>query len=138
MDQMKKKIKTLIRNFGIKHLVTFFGEADWEIAMQQMALMDVLVVPSRFEGFGLTAAEAMAMGKPVIASDSFGLKEVVEHKKTGLLFKCGDFNDLSFMMKDILLDKRTFNFFKSNSKLQAGKFDFQNFETKTFKLYDSL
>jgi len=38
---------------------------------------DIVVVPSRFEGFGLTAAEAMALGKSVIATTAGGLPEVV-------------------------------------------------------------
>lgn len=77
---------TLVKELKIHEQVIFHGAADWEKAMQLMALMDIVVVPSRFEGFGLTAAEAMAMGKPVIASDTFGLKEVIAHQETGVLF----------------------------------------------------
>ncbi|MFA5799809.1 MAG: glycosyltransferase family 4 protein [Candidatus Peribacteraceae bacterium] len=43
------------------------------------------VCPSRFEGFGLSAAEAIASGTPVVATDSDGLRTVVEDRKTGLL-----------------------------------------------------
>jgi glycosyltransferase involved in cell wall biosynthesis len=46
---------------------------------------DVLVAPSRWEGFGLTAVEAMRAGLPVIATRVGGLAEVVEHGATGLL-----------------------------------------------------
>lgn len=46
---------------------------------------DVLVAPSRWEGFGLTAVEAMRAGLPVIATRVGGLAEVVEHGVTGLL-----------------------------------------------------
>ncbi|MEJ0039305.1 MAG: glycosyltransferase [Gammaproteobacteria bacterium] len=46
---------------------------------------DVLVAPSRWEGFGLTAVEAMRAGLPVIAARVGGLAEVVEHGVTGLL-----------------------------------------------------
>lgn len=84
---------------GIHKQVTFFGMAEWITAIQLIGLMDIVVVPSRFEGFGLTAAEAMAAGKPLIASDSFGLKEVVKNEETGLLFKSED----SKMLKDKLL-----------------------------------
>ena len=73
----EKKLKDTIQTYELNSSVTFYGEAEWERAMQLMAIMDIVVVPSRFEGFGLTAAEAMAAGKPVIASDTSGLKEVV-------------------------------------------------------------
>jgi glycosyltransferase involved in cell wall biosynthesis len=46
---------------------------------------DVLVIPSRWEGFGLTAAEAMRAGLPVIASNVGGLQEIVADGVTGLL-----------------------------------------------------
>ena len=46
---------------------------------------DVLVAPSRWEGFGLTAVEAMRAGLPVIATRVGGLAEVVDHGVTGLL-----------------------------------------------------
>lgn len=51
---------------------------------------DVVAVPSRWEGFGLVAIEAMRMGKPVIASDIGGLSEIVVHGKTGFLVPPGD------------------------------------------------
>lgn len=51
---------------------------------------DVLVMPSRWEGFGLTAAEAMRAGVPVLAARVGGLPEVVAHGETGLLFESGD------------------------------------------------
>ena len=82
----EKKLKDTVQTYGLISSVTFYGEAEWERAMQLMSLMDIVVVPSRFEGFGLTAAEAMAMGKPVVASDTSGLKEVVINDETGILF----------------------------------------------------
>ena len=54
------------------------------------AAAEVLVVPSRWEGFGLVAVEAMRAGRAVIASRVGGLPEVVEHGVTGLLVEPGD------------------------------------------------
>jgi len=67
------------------HNVTYLG---WQNPPQLTTLFesaDVLVVPSRWEGFGLVAAEAMRAGLPVIASRVGGLPEVVEHGVTGLV-----------------------------------------------------
>jgi glycosyltransferase involved in cell wall biosynthesis len=49
------------------------------------AALDLFIMPSRSEGWGLTALQAMANGLAVIASDVGGLPEVVEHGKTGWL-----------------------------------------------------
>jgi glycosyltransferase involved in cell wall biosynthesis len=50
----------------------------------------VVVVPSRTEGFGVVCAEAMAHGKPVVATAVGGLKELVQHARTGLLVEPGN------------------------------------------------
>ncbi|MCB9881993.1 MAG: glycosyltransferase [Planctomycetes bacterium] len=51
---------------------------------------DLVVMPSRYEGFGFVAIEAALRGLPVIASDVSSLRELVEHDVTGLLCPVGD------------------------------------------------
>lgn len=51
-----------------------------------LGLCDAMIVPSRWEGFGLVAAEAARAGKAVICSNRGGLPEVVEHGVTGIVF----------------------------------------------------
>lgn len=80
--------------------VMWAGQQPWERAIALMKGMDVVVVPSRFEGFGLTAAEAMAAGKPVVASDVDGLREVVGD--AGLLVPAGDAVALAAALKRLL------------------------------------
>lgn len=64
------------------------GNLEHEAFLSVMAGADIVVVPSRFEGFGLTALEAMSLSKPVIASTAGGLPEVLG--ETGRLFAAGD------------------------------------------------
>ncbi len=61
-----------------------------------LAQMDVLVLPSLGEGFGLVLIEAMASGIPVIASAAGGILDVVEHERTGLLIPPGRQDDRAF------------------------------------------
>jgi len=66
------------------------GRLDQEGLVRAYQFADALVFPSRLEGFGLVAAEAMACGLPVIVSNSSSLSEVVEHEVTGLLCPVDD------------------------------------------------
>ena len=134
----EQKLKDMVTQLNIVDNVTFFGEASWEIAMKQMALMDVVVVPSRFEGFGLSAAEAMAMGKPVIASNVFGLKEVVIDGQTGLLFENGNSNDLYLQLHTLYTDKSRYNKFCANSLIHVDQFGLPEFNKKVTALHEEF
>lgn len=98
------KMKDQAVSLEISDRITFYGYAEWETAMKLISIMDIVVVPSRFEGFGLIATEAMAAGKPVVASDNFGLKEVVVDRETGLSFKSENIYDLKEKLKILLND----------------------------------
>ncbi|MEM7808757.1 MAG: glycosyltransferase family 4 protein [Planctomycetota bacterium] len=63
--------------------VHIHGWADKDVAL---ADADVLVLPSEAEGFGLVLIEAMASGVPVIGADAPGIRDVIRHDETGLLF----------------------------------------------------
>jgi glycosyltransferase involved in cell wall biosynthesis len=62
---------------GLPWPLTITGSLAHSELMRLLARADLVVVPSRFEGFGLTALEAMSLSKPVIASSAGGLPEVV-------------------------------------------------------------
>jgi glycosyltransferase involved in cell wall biosynthesis len=66
--------------------------------------LNLLVVPSRYEGFGLAAAEAMACGRPVIAARASSLPELVVDGTTGRLFPPGDAAALVAAVTELLGD----------------------------------
>jgi glycosyltransferase involved in cell wall biosynthesis len=66
---------------------------------------DVAVVPSLEEGFGMAALEAMAIGRPVIASRVGGLPELIANGITGFLVAPGDVNELSTAIAQIAANR---------------------------------
>ena len=65
---------------------------------------DALLFPSRLEGFGLVAAEAMACGLPVIGAAASSLPEVVEHGKTGFLCPVDDVPAFAAAVRNLASD----------------------------------
>ena len=69
-----------------------------------MAGLDIFVMPSITEGLGLAILEAFHAGTPVVASNTGGIPELVEHDVTGLLSPPGDATALADNLKRLLLD----------------------------------
>jgi len=78
------------RQYGLPSNCRCLGRLGATELVRAYQTADALLFPSRLEGFGLVAAEAMACGLPVIAAAASSLPEVVEHGKTGLLCPVDD------------------------------------------------
>ena len=82
----KKRLEKLVWDLGVDKITNFVEDLTQEELATYYAAADVCVVPSQYNSSGMIAIEAMASGTPVIASNLGGLKYVVEHQQTGLLF----------------------------------------------------
>jgi glycosyltransferase involved in cell wall biosynthesis len=60
-----------------------------------MEIADVFLLPSETESFGLAALEAMAVGVPVVSSNTGGIPEVNIHGESGFLSDVGDIQDMA-------------------------------------------
>lgn len=98
----REKLEELAKQLGIESNLRWLGSVDQEFVFRMFAVIDIFVMPSLYEGFGLTAAEAMAAGLPVVGSRVDGLAEVVEDGVTGYLVKPGDSVILAKSMAKLL------------------------------------
>lgn len=81
-----------------------------------LAALDVLVCPSDHEPFGMVVLEALAAGRPVVASDTGGPSEILEDGKSGLLFRTGDPDALAAALFRVLDDPAL-----ARSLVEAGR-----------------
>ncbi|HWB32286.1 MAG TPA: glycosyltransferase [Acidobacteriaceae bacterium] len=81
--QHYQKLDKTLRELGIERSFIFTGHR--KDVPNLIAAMDISILSTHREGFGLCIAESMALEKPVVATGVGGLLEVVEHGKTGLL-----------------------------------------------------
>lgn len=88
-----RSLRQRIEQLQLQSVVRLAGFADDVPAL--MAASDIHVVPSRYEPFGLTAIEAMAMACPVVAAKVGGLAEIIDDGDNGLLFVPEDVDDLA-------------------------------------------
>jgi len=128
-------VREYVRNADVEAQVLFCGYVA-DIA-PVMAKFDVLVVPSLSEGFGLVACEAMALKVPVVASGIEGLKEIVVHEQSGLLFENGNSKELSQMICRIF-DNADFRqiLIKNAYDRVNEKFSMKNYAEKLQKFYE--
>jgi len=99
-----EELRALASKLGVADNVIFTGlRSD---VPRLMAAADVFAMPSFEEPFGLVYAEAMAMKRPVIAINSGGTPEVVEHGKSGLLSAEGDDETLAANLKRLITDSK--------------------------------
>lgn len=80
--------KTLVKELDLEECVHFVGFQ--QSVYPVLAALDLYVHPALMEGFGIAVLEAMAMRKPVVATSTGGVPEIVQHGETGLLVPPGD------------------------------------------------
>ena len=98
--QLETEVREAIRAHSWQECVVPAGFiADTRAIMQAL---DVLVLPSFWEGFGLVLIEAMAAGKPVITTNVSSMPEIVEDGHTGFLIPPGDANMLAARALELL------------------------------------
>lgn len=85
-----------------------------------LAGASVVAVPSHYEGFGLTAAEAMLAGVPVVASDAGSHPEVIG--EAGLLVPAGDLEALVAALHRAITDQRLADDLRARGRVQAERF----------------
>ena len=96
-------LEDLCRQKGLEQSVTFLGKQNQDYIARRLCEYDLFAQPSRYEGFGLTVAEAMAAGVPVLVSRGQGPAEVTENDNYGWTFTCADVDDLSKQISHIVM-----------------------------------
>jgi glycosyltransferase involved in cell wall biosynthesis len=94
--------ESLARRAAEHGVVAFLGWSD-DVG-SAMADADVVCMPSRWESAGYAALEAMDAGRPVVATDVDGLRDIVEHEVTGLIVEPEDARGLASALQRLATD----------------------------------
>ncbi|WP_299570913.1 glycosyltransferase family 4 protein [uncultured Williamsia sp.] len=97
-------LRDLARRHRVVRAVHFRGTADHAGLLSALQRCDAIVLPSRYEPFGIVALEAAAVGAPLVTSTAGGLGEAVTDGVTGMAFAPGDVTGLAAAVRAVLLD----------------------------------
>ena len=132
-SQLRKQIQDL--NLTQHVLFTEFQEYP-ELFVSQF---DVFVLPSIQEGFGIVLLEAMALGKPIVASHVGGIPEIVQHEKTGILVKAADVEELSKGVLTLLNDPNKRRKMGEQAQKRAAEyFSVERMMERLYGLYEDV
>lgn len=123
---------------GCAHHIRFVGRQPQEELPQWYSQMDIVLMPSRSEGFGLTAIEAMAHGCVMVASDVGGLPEVVRDGICGLLHRTEDIADMAAKVCTLIGNPALYAQLRAQSPVEVEKYSFERYAALMNDLYNKL
>lgn len=99
-------------------------------------LSDMMILPSRVEGFGLVCVEAMMTGLATIRSDAEGAYDQIDNGVNGFIFKKENIFELYSLLKDMIIDKDKMTSISQNGKTTAlEKFSSKSMYANTMQVY---
>lgn len=124
------------RALGIEDRVIFTGKIVGTERVLEMC--DAFLLPSETESFGLAALEAMAVGVPVISSNTGGIPEVNQHGFSGYLSNVGDVEDMAKNAISMLESDEILAQFKLNAKKRSEEFELSAILPMYEELYEKV
>src|SRR5262249_11124096 len=123
---------------GVSSRFRFVGSQPQERLPLYYGAADAVVVPSRYESFGLVAVEAMACARAVVASRAGGLTFTVEDGSTGFLAPVGDFSSFADHLTRILDGPDLRDRLGSNANESAQRFAWSSVAESVLHVYERL
>lgn len=130
----RANLELLSRELKLESQVTFLGNINRARALEEISNASVLVSASKYETFGVVLIEALALGKPVIATQCGGPETIVT-SKVGLLAKNDNVQSLATQLQQLHLTYDSYNPVEIHEycKLRFGKKAYINSMTKQFQ-----
>ena len=135
----QRPYRELASSLGIMNRVVFTGYVD-ELSLRKLySICDVFASSSRLEGFGLTLVEAMAAGKPIVATKVGAIPETVKNRENGILVEIDDLRGLANGISTYLGDeKMAKNVGKRNAKYVKERFGWEKSAKEVERVYRQL
>ena len=128
--KLEKQIETL----SLRNSVNFTGFLSHSMKLQALSRSNIFLAPSLHEGFGLVILEAMALGKPIVASNCEGFKHIVKNLTNGLLVEPANPEEMADAILLLLCNPDLQEKLSKNGLISVKKYDW----VKRVKAYEEL
>jgi 1,4-alpha-glucan branching enzyme len=133
------ELSALIREKQVEDYVNLVGFVSDEERNNWFREADAALFPSHYEPFGIVALEGMAAGKLTIVSDTGGLKEIIEHEKTGLKIYPNDSNSIVWAVEYMTNHpERCTQIAHSGAETAKKIYNWDTIANQTVELYDLI
>ncbi len=133
-----QRLRKMVGRLNLEERVAFWGSQRQDLLPYFYAAAEALVIPSRYESFGMVTLEAMACGTPVIASRVGGLQYTVEDGKTGFLIPEGDWAMMAQRIQDLIENPELKKRLTTAARKKIDRFGWRTITRKLLSLYGSL
>lgn len=136
---LRGELEKLVVDLAISDVVRFCGSISHEQIPKYLEQMDIFVMPSLYESFGMAAIEAQAMGVPVVATNVGGIPEAVADGITGILVPPRDPDAIAQAIIQLIEDNSLrLSMSREGPRFVARCFDWEKNAGRVEELYDSL
>lgn len=130
----KQKLLNLSKKLKIDTRITWLGRTEY--IPEFLSRINLFVLPSDYEGFGLVLLEAMVANKPILASNNSSIPEVLGSNHKGL-FETNNFLELSFKINKVLNELKFQRELKKNYGKQLNLFNPKKMAKKILRMYET-
>lgn len=135
----ERTIKALFTGAGLEHRLVHLGKLQGRELIDFYHAMDVFAFASQSETQGMVLTEAMSAGKPVVAVDASGVREVVRDGENGWLLAVEDIDDFAGALSRVLLsDPEQRRSLVQGARHTAERFSITNTAEKALRIYGKL
>ncbi|MGI5826788.1 MAG: glycosyltransferase family 4 protein [Patescibacteria group bacterium] len=136
----EKLLLRQIEDLGIKEAIKLgYKNGAYSAINGLYNAADIIVLPSLREGLGFAAIEGMSIKKPIIASNTVGLDEIITNKENGLTFETGNAKSLAKQIVWAIKNPDKLNQIANQGfKWQQGKFLIPDMAKKHLEFYETL
>jgi len=132
------RLHALREQYGLTDMIAFLGSRDQDKLPYYYSAADVVVLPSQYESFGMVALEAMACGKPVVASQVGGLAYLIQDGVTGFTVPVDDPQELANRLMILINDEELRQRMGAQAAIFASQYSWEKIALRIVDEYQAV